>query len=153
LLAEFLKDYLGKHGIEIIALNGEDYYSSLGEIQFLESNKGKFDDILLGINIDGVGYREGKTAFSLYGVPDDLDVLIRKVVLQNNNLTEGMQWFQGDHTLFVLNQVPALAWTSENVVELMSNFVHTEKDTPEIIDFDKLVDAAATIHELILALQ
>ena len=65
LLAEFLKDYHGKHTVEIIALNGEDYYSTPGEIQFLEMNEGRFGDILLGVNLDGVGYQKGKTAFSL----------------------------------------------------------------------------------------
>lgn len=152
LLAELLQEHRGKHEVEIVALNGEDYYSNPGEIQFLETNEGRLGDIVLGINIDGVGYRKGKTAFSLYAAQDELANAIRKVVLRNDDLTEGTPWYQGDHMLFVLSQVPALAWTSEESAELMSSIVHTEKDTPEMIDFDKLAGTAAAIHDLIAAL-
>jgi len=152
LLAEFLKDYHGKHTVEIIALNGEDYYSTPGEIQFLEMNEGRFGDILLGVNLDGVGYQKGKTAFSLYEVPDGLAGLIRKVFSGHDELVEGDAWEQGDHMLFVFNQVPALAWTSENILELMSSIIHTEKDVPAIIDAEKLVATAKALHELIVAL-
>lgn len=30
---------------------------------------GRFDEVMLGINLDGAGYREGATAYSLYGSP------------------------------------------------------------------------------------
>jgi len=152
LLAELLKEYQGKHTVEIIALNGEDYYSTPGEIQFLEMNEGRFGDILLGVNFDGVGYQKGKTAYSLYEVPDEMAGLIRKVFSAHNELIEGEAWEQGDHMLFVFNQVPALAWTSDNIIELLSSIVHTEKDVPAIIDAKKLVTTAKALHELIVSL-
>ena len=152
LLSELLNEYQGKHTVEIIALNGEDYYSTPGEIQFLEMNEGRFSDILLGINLDGVGYHKGKTAYSLYEVPEEMAGLIRKVFSGHDELIEGEAWEQGDHLLFVFNQVPALAWTSENVMELLSSIVHTEKDVPAIIDAEKLVATAKALHELIVAL-
>ena len=70
----------------------------------------------------------------------------------HDELVEGAAWEQGDHMLFVFNQVPALAWTSENVIELMSSIVHTKKDVPAIIDAEKLVATAKALHELIVAL-
>ena len=152
LLAELLKEYHGKHTVEIIALNGEDYYSTPGEIQFLEMNDGRFGDILLGVNLDGVGYQKGKTAYSLYEVPDEMAGLIRKVFSAHDELIEGDAWEQGDHMLFVFNQVPALAWTSENVIELLSSIVHTEKDVPAVIDPAKLFVTAKALHELIVSL-
>lgn len=69
LLAELLKDYAGNKSIEIVALNGEDYYSNPGEQLFLQQNEGKVQGIVLGINIDGLGYIRGKTAYSLYECP------------------------------------------------------------------------------------
>jgi len=153
LLAELLKKYQGKHTVEIIALNGEDYYSTPGEIQFLEMNGGRFGNILLGVNLDGVGYQMGKTAYSLYGVPEELAGSIRKVFYGYDELIEGEAWEQGDHILFVFNQIPALAWTSENVMELMSSIVHTEKDVPAIIDAEKLVVTAKALHELVITLE
>ncbi|NIP26308.1 MAG: M28 family peptidase, partial [Phycisphaerae bacterium] len=57
LLAELLAGYTGDLGIEMVAVNGEDYFSSPGERQYMDLTSGTFSDILLGINIDGVGYR------------------------------------------------------------------------------------------------
>ena len=70
LLAELLHDYSGTLGVEIVAVNGEDYYAAPGEIQYLQRNQGKMGDILLNINLDGVGYIRGTTAYSLYECPD-----------------------------------------------------------------------------------
>ena len=36
LLGELLKDFEGSLGVELVALNGEDYYSNPGEMQYLE---------------------------------------------------------------------------------------------------------------------
>lgn len=41
LLAELLADYTGQLGIEIVALNGEDYYVASGEKQYLSLNEGR----------------------------------------------------------------------------------------------------------------
>ena len=152
-LAELLKKYQGEHTVEIIALNGEDYYSTPGEIQFLEMNEGRLGNILLGVNLDGVGYQKGKTTYSLYEVPERMARSIRNVFSAHDELIEGEAWEQGDHMLFVFNQVPALAWTSENVMELMSSIVHTETDVPAIIDAKKLIVTAKALHELVLALE
>lgn len=59
LLAELLKDHSFNYLIELVVLNGEDYYSAPGQIRYIEQNEGRFSDILLNINIDGAGYKEG----------------------------------------------------------------------------------------------
>ncbi len=72
LLAELLQDYNPKLGVELVAINGEDYFSNPGEIQYLEMNRERFNHILLNINIDDVGYFQGDSAYSLYECPDEL---------------------------------------------------------------------------------
>ena len=64
LLAELLKGKTPKHPIELVILNGEDYYGAPGQTKYLEQNAGRFDDIFLNINIDGAGHREGPSCFS-----------------------------------------------------------------------------------------
>lgn len=152
LLAQLLKDYHGDLGIELIAMNGEDYYSNPGEQRFLSDNINHFNEIVLGINLDGVGYREGATAFSLYDCPEDLANSIREVFSHHAGLIEGEAWYQGDHGLFVMNGRPALAMTSENAMELMTHFVHTHRDKPELADVKKLVNIALALKELVLHL-
>ncbi len=113
LLAELLAGYDGDLGIEIVALNGEDYYAASGEMLWLAANEGRLDQILLGVNMDGVGYRHGKTAFSLYGCPPQIEEAVRAALAGRTGMVEGDPWYQSDHSLFVFNGVPALAFTSD----------------------------------------
>jgi aminopeptidase YwaD len=152
LLAELLANYQGKLGVEIVAMNGEDYYSSPGEQLYLRLNEGRFDEIVLGVNIDGAGYVEGNTAYSLYNCPEDQELSILQAFSLYPGLVEGKPWYQGDHGLFLFKQRPALAITSERVMELESNYVHTAKDTPEIVDPVKLAKTALALRDLIVLL-
>ncbi len=149
LLAELLADYRGNQGVEIVAVNGEDYYSNPGEQLYLHANAGRFDEIVLGINIDDVGYYRGKVAYSLYDCPPGIAASIRQVFSGYTGLVEGEPWYQGDHGLFLMNQVPALAMTSECLTELMAEITHTPKDRPEIVDTGKLVMVALALRDLL----
>ena len=151
LLAGLLKDYNGDACIEIVALNGEDYYSNPGEQLYLKQNEGNFQGIALGINIDGLGYVKGKSAYSLYECPAAITDRIEGVFADKESFIAGAPWFQGDHALFLMHRRPALALTSERVSELMTEFVHTEKDTPEIVDPSKVARAALALHQLLAA--
>jgi aminopeptidase YwaD len=152
LLAELLADYAGNLGLEMVAMNGEDYYANPGEQQWLRLNAGRFDEVLLGINVDDVGYYKGKVAYSLYDCPSELASSIHEVFSGYEDLVEGEPWYAGDHGLFLINQTPALAITSERLMELMAEITHTPKDTPEIIDPAKLVNVAAALRDLLLHL-
>jgi aminopeptidase YwaD len=65
---------------------------------------------------------------------------------------EGEPWYQGDHSLFRMNRIPALAVTSELVAELMAEITHTPKDRPELVDVSKLVKIAFAHKDLVLRL-
>jgi aminopeptidase YwaD len=153
LLADLLADYNGELGIEIVALNGEDYYAASGEILWVQSNQGRFEQIVLGINMDGVGYREGNTAYSLYDLPNGLAELVRDALSGVPNLVEGQPWYQSDHSLFIQNGRPAVAFTSDAFDMLWTEIAHTHKDRPEIIDQARLVDVALALKEVIYGLE
>ena len=150
LLAEELTDYQGERGLEIVALNGEDYYSSPGQQLYLSRNEGKFEEIVFGINLDGVGYHQGKTAYSLYNYPPTLTDVVEETFSSYEGLIEGEPWYQGDHSILLMNGVSALAMTSEHVHALLNDIVHTPKDRPEIVDAEKLVHIASALRELLL---
>lgn len=152
LLAELLAGYGGALGIELVAMNGEDYFSNPGEQQWLALNEGKLGNIALGINVDDVGYRKGRVAYSLYDCPPDTAAAIRETFAAHPGLMEGEPWYQGDHGLFLVNGVPALALTSELVAELMAQITHTPKDTPDTVDPAKLVEVAVALRDLIVRL-
>ncbi len=149
LLAELLADYAGQAGVEIVAMNGEDYFSNPGEQQWLAHNAGRFGDILLGINVDDVGYRKGRVAYSLYDCPAEIDGAVRAAFAGYPGLVEGPLWYQGDHSILLINQAPAVALTSEELAELMAEITHTPRDTVEIVDPAKLVDVALALYNLL----
>ena len=149
LLAELMTNYEGRLGVELVALNGEEYYNTPGQVEYLKQYHGDFSSILLAINMDDIGYIKGRTSYSFYGVPDATADAIRGVYENKTDFFEGPPWYQSDHGIFMVNGVPAMAITEENVVELMAEITHTENDTPEIIDPTKLVENAFALLEII----
>lgn len=152
LLADLLRDYEGRLDLEIVALNGEDYYAASGEMQYLALFGAEMDRIVLGVNIDGAGYREGGIAYSLYGCPEEMAAAIRRVFATYPDMAEGEQWYQSDHTIFVQHGRPALAITSERVMELVASITHTAQDTPELVDTNQVADIALALRDLCLHL-
>ncbi|MBN1264160.1 MAG: M28 family peptidase [Anaerolineales bacterium] len=150
LLAQLLKDYDGDHCIEIVALNGEDYYAVPGQMLYVARNQGKFEDMLLNINIDGAGYLEGPSAYSTYQLPQNLLQQVRDVFDGSDSIVEGPQWVQGDHSIFVQFGCPAVAlsslWFTENIDT--QTITHTEKDTLGIVDNSRVVEIALALNKL-----
>ena len=152
LLAELLANENLQHGIELVAFNGEDHYSAAGEVHYFQSNQGILGDILLNINLDGVGYIRGDTGYSLYGCPDALANLIHTAFAPYSGVARGEPWYQGDHSAFIQNQVPALAITSEALFHILEAIAHTDKDVPELVDPSRLAEVAQALRDLLLAM-
>ncbi len=151
LLSDLLKDYNGNRLIEIIAFNGEDYYAVPGQMNYISTNKNNFNKILLNINIDGAGYKEGLSAFSLFNLPDEILQVTKNVINQYSGITEGIQWLQGDHSIFLQFGVPAIAvsskWFIDNIGD--QDITHTRKDNIEIVDCNKIVEISQALNTLI----
>ena len=152
LLANLLKDYSENHMVEIASLNGEDYWSAGGQMEYIRRNADVWDQMRLLINIDGAGYRGFPTGISFYECPEDLTAAAKKVRSDSPAITDMEPWFMGDHMIFVQNGVPAAALTTTNFVDVWKRIAHTEKDTSDIVDPALLVEAARFIHAWILTL-
>jgi len=151
LLSDLLKDYNGNKLIEIVAFNGEDYYAVPGQMNYISANKNMFNRIILNINIDGAGYNEGQSAFSLFNLPDEILQPAIKVINHYSGITEGVQWPQGDHSIFLQFGIPAIAvsskWFIDNIAE--QDITHTPKDNIEIVDCNKIVEISKALNTLI----
>jgi len=151
LLSDLLKDYDGNKLIEIVAFNGEDYYAVPGQMNYISTNKNNFNNILLNINIDGAGYEQGLSAFSLFNLPDEILQPTKKVINKYSGITEGVQWPQGDHSIFLQFGVPAIAvsskWFIDNIGD--QDITHTPKDNIGIVDCSKIVEISQALNTLI----
>lgn len=150
LLAERLRDYSGEQAVEIVAFNGEDYYAASGEIDYLQSSLGPPQDVLLAINIDGAGYKDGRTAYSLYGCSEILKHQLKTIFSGYPDLVEGPEWYQSDHSLFIQQGIPALAFTSDQFDALWSEIAHTPDDQPRLVSIQKLISLSAALHDIVL---
>ena len=51
--------------------------------------------------------------------------------------------------IFVQKGKPAIAMTSEKMPELMATITHTTKDTPDMVDCEKIVETANALRDFI----
>ena len=59
---------------------------------------------------------------------------------------------RGMNMLFVGSGIPALAITSQNMFSITDTVIHSEKDTIELIDIQKIIDTSTFIAEILTAL-
>jgi aminopeptidase YwaD len=149
ILAELLERYSGPHSIELVPLNGEDYYDACGQKIWMRDNASRLGDIVLGMNADDVGHVGAGTAVSFYGCPPVTDTLVRGLFARHPGFAEGPQWPQGDHSLFAFNNVPALAFTAEDFMETFRTITHTAADRPELVDPVIVADVARFMADVI----
>lgn len=154
ILAELLRDYNGEHLLEFVAFNGEDYYAVPGQMIYVSANENNFSRIQLNINIDGAGFREGQSAFSLFDLPEGMLQHARDVISRYSGIEEGVLWPQGDHSIFLQYGVPAIAVSSKWFIDNMDSqdITHTPKDNPEIVDCRKIVEVSMALNDLIRSL-
>ncbi|MFP4466504.1 MAG: M28 family metallopeptidase [Candidatus Goldiibacteriota bacterium] len=151
LLAESLRDSSLKESVELVAFNGEDYYSVPGQMLYIKENKGRFDKVAVNINIDGAGFKRGGSVLSFFGLPAEIKKKAKQTLRNYPFLSEGPQWPQGDHSIFVQNGRPAIAVTSKWFLDNISTqtITHTPKDNFSIVSPAKTAELAAALDFLV----
>jgi len=137
-------------GVELLLVNGEDHYGAPGELAWLADHEAHLDDIPLVINIDGAGYRGGRTAYSTYNLDEGLARHVDDSFEATATLIPGPEFYQSDHAIFAMRGRPAVAITTELVDEMLEALFHSSDDTPSQVDIGLLIDAADAIANLIL---
>ena len=109
------------------------------------------NNIICNINIDGAGYKR-RTTFSFFNLPEDLKNKALEIICRYSQIKEGIQWPQGDHSIFVQYGRPAIAVTSQWFLDNIETqtITHTPKDNPDIIDYQRLIELAFAIRDLVL---
>ncbi len=152
-LAELLKGV--NRPVELVIFNGEDYYGAPGQVKYIEQNAGRFNEIVLNINIDGAGYYEGLSCFSPFSLTEAQSAALHKMLSNNPEIIEGQPWYQGDHSLFIQQCCPAIAVSSQWFIDNMETqeLTHTPKDNPSVVSYARVSECALGIAELIRAIQ
>lgn len=151
-LGELLWDY--EHGptLEIVPFNGEDNYANPGEMLWVAANVRKFDDIIVGINIDDLGMRGTENHVSFYGCPPEVQDVVRAQMRCHPRMAEGPKWYQSDHAIFGLYGRPAIALASGDMAGFMAEYAHSQRDTLALADPELIAEAASFLHGAVVAL-
>lgn len=126
--------------LEIVVFNGEDYFSAPGQMAYLGSAP-QWQEIALAINVDGAGWREAPLSLALFECSVQLAESLRRLAAEYPQLAEVSPWPQGDHMLFVMNGVPAVALSSQGAEALLERVIHTPGDTPDLVSIERLGQA------------
>lgn len=148
-LSKFIKPEMTDNCLELLLLNGEDYYSTPGQIKYMEEYLAKDNNINLAVNCDGLGLKNSTTAVSIMGVPEEKEMIINQLIERRKDFEIIDPWVEGDHMLFQMNNIAAIALTSKNIFEMIDNIIHTEKDRIELVDYEKIYEVIIFLKDLI----
>ena len=140
-IAEKLKDWHGKSALEFVIMNGEDNYAMPGEMVVSENLVAESNTYKIVVNLDGIGMRGSKIAYSDSELPDDFKEASEKTFSQEEEFVTVDPWPMGDHMVYVAMGVPAIALTSAEVFAQMDS-LHGDADNADVVDV-KMCDVVA----------
>mgnify|MGYP000423163718 FL=1 len=128
------------------AFNGEEN-GLTGSRKFIEDIDGKYNS-LININIDSVGYKDGRKVTFLDANTNTSLYEPMKTVIENNGLEVELDTdLKGtaDSVVFDKVGIPAICIIDENVKEV----IHTENDVPELIDYERLDKIVKSVYDFV----
>ena len=130
----------------IVLFNGEDYFSTIGEVVFMDSMDREFD---LAINVDGVGLANHPTSLSFYEFNERSQSKYVEALKEFPHLTYIEPWPMGDHMIFAMSGIPSIAITSGGIFDLMETVIHTPDDVLKNIDIDILLQLVEVLGRML----
>lgn len=142
LSAQVNSGYELSHEIIFVAINGEDHYAYPGEKVLLESlaDSDSTAPVTCAINIDGLGFKDTKVGLSHYEYPDELIQKLQSTITNKDSVEMMLPWPQGDHMIFALAGIPAIAITSSPLDTYFVECHHTRFDTSDTVDYQRIID-------------
>lgn len=131
--------------LELVFFNGEDHYLAPGEQAWLATTD--LAEVRGVVNIDGTGVVGHDVAVSLLAASPDLTTRLQSMLAGRDGWDVGPEWYESDHAIFAMRGIPSLAITSAGAHETLTNVIHTDRDTPRMVDPAILADVAEFVVE------
>ncbi len=136
--------------VELVAMNGEDYFSNPGQVAYLEAYEDSIQELRLAVNCDGAGYRLGKTGISPINCREAFIRHFSQKLDAFPVLKLSDPWYQGDHMIFAPYDLPTLAITSDEIFGIIDEVIHTERDKAELVNGGYLEQVGLFLHEVLM---
>ncbi len=118
--------------IELVFFNGEEHYLAPGEQAWLAASD--VAAVRQVVNLDGAGVVGHDTTVATMACPPDVVARVRSAVEDRRGWSMGPEWYESDHAIFAMRGIPSLAITSAGAHDVMTNVIHTERDTARLVD-------------------
>jgi aminopeptidase YwaD len=135
--------------VELVAFNGEDHYAAPGQVDYLA---GDVSGIGFVINVDGIGAISKQNSLAWFGEDQALRSTVASVKQDFPALVEVERWPQGDHMIFVLRGVPAIALSSADAFDLWWSVTHSPSDTVDQVSPAKIAEVVTFVARLLNSL-
>ena len=143
-LAETLRAAALPRDLEFVAFNSEEYLP-IGDDEYVRrAGEGSFAEIVLAINMDGIGYQGGHNTIAQFNIGPELTGPLDAIVRRFPALKWVEPWPQSNHSTFSFRGVPALAFSSVGAFTL----AHYPHDRFEMVDVDKLAEVVAVVSAM-----
>ncbi len=134
--------------LEFIAFNGEEALP-IGDDEYLRRLGSELDQILVAINMDGVGPYLSTTSIAVFSASGEFEAKIQQLIQPYPGVVRVEPWPESNHSTFSFRGVPSLALSSVGA----RNLAHTPLDRLEIISPQRMLEAASLVAEIVTSLQ
>jgi aminopeptidase YwaD len=147
-LAETLTQENLEVGLEFIAFGDEEYYAYTDGM-YVERYGSQMADIILAINIDGVGQQLGTNNVALMAASEPLRNLLDETLKAYPGVIWIDPWPQSNHSTFAWRGVPSVALNSRGVMSL----IHQPQDTMMWMSEAKLGEVVSLVGDIVTVAQ
>jgi len=134
--------------LEFIAFGDEEYYA-YSDGMYVDERGSQMADIILAVNVDGVGQRLGTNNVALMSASEPLRELLDEVLKAYPGVIWTDPWPQSNHSTFAWRGVPSVALNSNGVMSLL----HQPQDTLMWMSEGKLCEVVSLAGDILSAVQ
>jgi len=149
LLAERFKGAPPGIPVEFVFFNGEECYAIPGEMTYFDSGPDCLETISLAINIDGIGLNGHNSSIAYFSCPTGIEKAVERARKRYPSLELVDPWPQGDHMIFSLKGIPAIAISTHAEWSEIESVIHTEADIMDGVDLSKILQAVDAVEAMI----
>jgi aminopeptidase YwaD len=146
-LADELADEDFPFALEFIAFNGEEALP-MGDDEYVRRGEADLGNILLAINMDGMGARAGANSIAVFSASGELSDFVDGVREKFPGVARVEPWPESNHSTFAMRGVPSLAFGSVGARHL----AHTSQDSVEQVSPDKVTEVIELVKEIVRGL-
>jgi aminopeptidase YwaD len=143
-LAEELVSTNPSPGFEFIAFNGEEYLP-LGDDEYLRRSESYLNDILVCINMDGIGPGLATSSITTMACIEEFEAQVKTIASHYPGVVWVAPWPESNHSTFAMRGVPAIALGSVG----MRSLAHSTDDTLEKVNPARLEEVIVLVTEIV----